>query len=609
MSKVLRAISPVRVWLVEFLFVREIFDGPRGLPLYRYQVEPGEFRGLEEVLRLHRAHAFHPTYGLSWAAGFCLFVAESFRREYDARDGGWSWARFENRLDCSFTPQQHGELVRQGLNQYWKRPIRQYLGGRDNLLGSLFIEGGLPWPLVQSESHGFGKVVRKGLKYFYRTENGHRTTTDLLADFEQELPQTFRTLETRQLLAGIVEQLMSLATRYPLKGNTDPVQLLDQENPGWRKDFPLPLDEDNARRLISEWLRDAKQHHAERETERAGTGVFACNHRLLEQPDGWSIRSDVTIPREVQLPIDPHSLSTTRFELAFFEGDRLLAPAGTAYGQQKDGESGLHVRFLRSQASLNRRQLSDELTLQLLANGSTAHVVRFEGGAIDAQELPLVFECRGDEWWFIASASCSTGSERVRVRIPRNFSYDSSGSVSVCRETEDALWLETSDQLHLLSDAGDRYAVTPKCTEGRRNALHLKGNLTSYESVPQMVYAGWPRLEPLLSGEEPQSPIQQFANRRLVVPANVAEQLGGIRYTARNAAGEVVLQRRFGVVPPGFAIQAFPASANKAARLVVKNARRLQLQVIDSAIKSRTEVGDQDTSIFLAPSATTHLHT
>ncbi|MHA6839802.1 STY4851/ECs_5259 family protein [Ralstonia pseudosolanacearum] len=592
--------SPVRAWLVEFLFVREIFGNPTGLPLFRYQVGSGEYRELEEVLRCHRAHAFHPTYGLSWAAGFCLFVAESFRREYDARDGGWSWGRFENKLSCSFTPQQHGELVRQGLSQYWKRPIRQYHGGRDNLLGSLFIEGGLPWPLVQSDSHGFGKVVRRGLKYFYRTENGHRTTTDLLADFEQDLPQTFRTLETRQLLAGIVEQLMSLATRYPLKGKTDPVLILDQQNPGWRKDFPLPLDEDNARRLISEWLRDAKQHHVAREAQRAGTGVFGCNHRLLELSDGWCIRSEVAIPREAQLPIDTHPLNTTRFELAIFEADRLLATAGTAYGQREDGESGLRVRFLRNQVSLNRRQLGDELTLQMLANGSVAHVVRFEGAALDVRELPLVFECRGDEWWFVASASCSTASERVRVRIPKRFSYTGSGPVNVCHETDDALWLETSDELRLLSEVGDQYTVTARCPEGRRGVFHLKGHLTSYESTPQMVYAGWPRLAPL-SDEELPSSIQQYANRRLVISANVAQHLGGIRYIAKNAIGDVLLQRRFGVVPSGFAIHAFPASSSKAARLVVKNARRLQLQVVDSAIRSSVEVGDQDTSISLEP--------
>ncbi|WP_341313759.1 STY4851/ECs_5259 family protein [Paraburkholderia sp. IMGN_8] len=601
MSQVPKPVSPVRAWITEFLFIRDIIREPPGWPLYRYQVTPGEYLELEQVLRKHRTHAVHPTYGLSWAAAFCLFVAENFRREYDAKDGGWAWARFESRLDCRFTPQQHGELVRQGLSQYWKRPIRQYQDGRDNLLGSVFIEGGLPWPLVQGESHGFGRVVRKGLKYFYRTEGGRRTTADLLADFEQELPQTFRTLETRQLLAGIVEQLMSLATRYELRGKADPAQYLDEANPRWWRDFPLPLDEGNARRLISEWLRDASRRRAEREAERAEVGTFSCAHRLVEQPQGWHIRSEVTIPREAQLPVDPLVADTTRFELAFFEGDRFLARAGTAYGQQSDDQSALSVRFLRTQLSLDRSQLRDELTLRLLANGRLAYTIRFEQGALDEQELPLVFECRDDEWWFIASASCSTTSGRVRVHIPARFSYSCDGAVGVREGTDNTLWLEATDDLRLTSDSGDRYTITLKSSREQKGQLALKGNVAHYESVPQVVYLGWPRLDASIDAEESSAHVQEFANRRPVTRTNGGEHFGSVRYLAKNSLGEIVLQRRFGVVPAGFAIHALPASTSKPARLVVKNARPLDLRVIDGAIKSQVEVGDQGTTIALEP--------
>lgn len=601
MSQATRTISPVRVWLLEFLFVRGIFDGrPTGAPLYRYHLLPSEYQDLETILRRHRSHAGHATFGLSWAAGFCLFVAESFRREYDAGDGGWAWAPFENRLGCNFQAHEHGRLVRQGL-EFWKRPLRQYHGGRDNLLGSLFMEGGLPWPLVQNERHGFGRVVRKGLKHFYRTESGHRTTADLLADFEQDLPQTFRTLETRQLLAGIVEQLMSLASQYPLKGQTDPVQLLDAQNPGWRKEFPLPLDEDNAHRLMSEWLRDAKHHHVARQALQSDRDLFACHHRLLEQPDGWRIRSELTLPREAELPIDPHSLKTTRFELALFEGDRLIAPAGTAYGLQKDGEAGLLVRFLRHHVVLDRQRLSDELTLRLFANGSVAHVVRLDGGVLDVSDLPLTFEHRGEEWWFVGSASCSSASERVRVHLPAAFRYESQGAVRVVSQTADGHWLETDTTLHITSDVGDRYTVIPKSSHAQSQAFVLKGSLLPYESVPQRVYAGWPKLEPVASRDTPAMPVQAFANRARVVATNVAEQLGGIWYAAKDADGEVLLQRRFGVVPPGFAIQAFPAAPGKPARLVVKNASRLQLSIVDRDIRSRIDVGPQETAIYLEP--------
>lgn len=601
MSQLLRAVSPIRAWLAEFLFIRDIFREPLGLPLYRYQVTPGEYRELEQILRDHRLHAVHPTYGLSWAAAFCLFVAESFRREYDAKDGGWAWARFENRLNCRFTPQQHGELVRQGLTQYWKRPIRQYQDGRDNLLGSLFTEGGLPWPLVQSEFHGFGRVVRKGLKYYYRTEGGLRTTADILADFEHELPQTFRTLETRQLLASIVEQLMFLATRYELRGKADPAQYLDEVVPRWWRDFPLPLDEDNARRLISEWLLDASRRRAEREAERAEAGTFSCAHRLVEQPHGWRIRTEVTIPREAQLPLNSVVANTTRFELAFFEGERLLARAGTAYGHQSLEQSTLSIRFLRTQLSIDRSRPCDELTMRLLANGGAAYIVRFENSALDEQELPLVFECRSDEWWFIASASCSTTSGRVRVHLPGRFSYSCDGPVSVQKTTENTLWLETSDNLQLGSDTGDRYTIRLKTSAERNGQPVLKGNTAYFVSVPQVVYSGWPRLDASADAGESRARIQEFANRQPLTRTTGGEPLGGIRYIARNALGEVLLQRRFGVVPAGFTIQALPASSSKHARLVLKNARPLDLQVIDSTIKTRVEVGDQDTTITLEP--------
>ncbi|WP_164707986.1 STY4851/ECs_5259 family protein [Paraburkholderia phosphatilytica] len=599
MSQLPRAVSPIRAWLAEFLFIRDIFREPPGLPLYRYQVTPGEYRELEQILRDHRLHAVHPTYGLSWAAAFCLFVAESFRREYDAKDGGWAWARFENRLSCRFTPQQHGELVRQGLSQYWKRPIRQYLDGRDNLLGSLFTEGGLPWPLVQSESHGFGRVVRKGLKYYYRAEGGLRTTADVLADFEHELPQTFRTLETRQLLAGIVEQLMFLATQYELRGKADPAQYLDEVAPHWWRDFPLPLDEDNARRLISEWLRDASRRRAEREAERAEAGTFSCAHRLVEQPHGWRIRTEVTIPREAQFPVDSLVANTTRFELAFFEGERLLARAGTAYGHQSIDQSALSVLFLRTQLSIDRSRPYDELTLRLLANGRSAYTVRFDQGALEEQELPLVFECRGDEWWFVASASCTTASGRVRVHLPERFSYSCDGAVSVQKSADSTLWLETSDNLQLTSDTGDRYTIRLRTSPERNGQPVLKGNMAYFVSVPQVVYLGWPRLDASVDAAESRARIQEVANRQPLTRMNGGEPLGGIRYIARNALGEVLLQRRFGVVPAGFAIQAFPASPSKPARLVLKNARPLDVQVIDSAVKSRVEVGDQDTIITL----------
>ncbi len=53
---------------------------------------------------------------------------------------------------------------------------------------------------------------------------------------------------------------MELATRHDLRDKEDPARYLDSVEPGWRNGFPLPLDEDNARNLVNDWLRDTSDN-------------------------------------------------------------------------------------------------------------------------------------------------------------------------------------------------------------------------------------------------------------------------------------------------------------------------------------------------------------
>ena len=193
LSRVRRhAPNPPKAWLAEFFFTRGLFKGPTDKPLYGYEVSEKEYFSLGTMLGENFELSTNPIYSDKWAQCFCLFVAEYFRREYDAQDGGWSWAGPEKRLGHHLSAQQRAELTTKGL-ELWRRPIRQRENGRD-WLGSLFAQGGLPWIMVQSETHGFGRAVRKGLKEYYRTEGGRRTVSDLMADCEKYLAQTFRNL-------------------------------------------------------------------------------------------------------------------------------------------------------------------------------------------------------------------------------------------------------------------------------------------------------------------------------------------------------------------------------------------------------------------------------
>ncbi|MGY2490984.1 STY4851/ECs_5259 family protein [Cupriavidus sp. CP313] len=591
---------------VEFFavfFLARGTSGPAGIPLYGYQVSASELEELVAILRKFSRHVVLPTNRRLWDAAFCLFVSERFRRDYDAGPDGWAWGPFEQELRCQLTPAVRRDIVHNGL-AYWKRTVRQHESGNDNLLGSLFIEGGLPWPLVKSEHHGFGRVVRRGLKNYYRAQSGLKTLAEMLDDGKDDLPQTFRTVETLELLAGIVEHLMDLATRHELQGRPDPAGYLDERDPSWRRNFPLPLDEDNARTLINEWLIDASRQRATREAQQREDGYFSCMHRLLDDGDVWWYQTDVTIPRTARFQMDPSIVNPGRLELAFFEGDRLLARAGTAYGCRDPETQEVKVRFLQTNLSLRRSNLGNRLTLRLLANGRVACLVPFDNGSFALNDAPLVFELRGDEWWFVASASCSTAASRVRVRLPQALAYVGA-DVRVVREEDcGPRWIEADSDLTILSangDGGERYSVRLRDAGQSPWTLSLKGQMAYYESVPTVVHRGWPRLEVTKQPDATNPVLRQYSNRLPVTNANRSEQFGAIRYYVRNENNDILLQRRIGVVPVGFRIDSYPEVAERRARLVIRESRQLRLHVVDAEIQYETEVSGQDTILWLKP--------
>ncbi len=592
------AFSPLKSWLAEFLLIRDLYKGPSGRPLYSYQVTAQEYEDLRKVLTAHRHVAFNYPHEESWASCFCLYVAECFRREYDGGESGWAWATFEKRLGCSFNPQQHSQLVTRGLEGYWKRPIRQRERGRD-LLGSLFAEGGLPWLLVQSESHGFGRSVRKGLKDFYRARQGDRTTAELIADCEQYLPQTFRNLETRQLLAGIVEQLMYLAEQYPLREQTDPSAHLDQVAPGWRGEFPIPLDEANARGLINDWLKDAGQRSQERKEEKERALAFTCMHGLHGKLEDWSIQTDIVIPREALIPLNERRLNSTRMEMYFYEGERRLAKGGVVYGHLKDGN--LSVRFPMTQLSLQRSAPQEPLTMRLLENGNTVHVFHFTSSMLDFEDLPLTFALQEDEWKFVSASSCSITGNSALVRLPPHFEILAGSASEVARDKHGGRWMETAVSLQI-RDEHDLITVRLNQPLNQESRPELQGKCLHYISAPAIVYLGWPRLLPG-SAMAQEEKLTIYANGCEIPKSGIRSKAGRIRYSVRNTHGETVLQRRFGVLPEDFQLSLQPALAERPAQLKIRPST-LNVHIIDSSLQVGTIISDEALTIQLQPADT-----
>ncbi|MCT8165479.1 MULTISPECIES: STY4851/ECs_5259 family protein [unclassified Pseudomonas] len=587
------AINPFKAWLNELLLNRELFKGPNGRPLYSYQLSESEYASLRDLLKLHLRRSDNPAHLQHLSACFCLFVSEQYRRNYNR---SWSWAGAEAELGVLLSPADHATLTQKGLD-YWLRPVRRRENGRD-WLGTLFAEGGLPWPLVQDDKHGFGRAVKRGIKHFFRTEGNRRTTSDLMADFEEDLPLAFRTLETRQLLAGIVDQLMYLVEHYPLKDQQDPASYLDKVAPYWSGEFPIPLDETNARRLINDWLRDAGQKRQERKEVLERAREFTCEHVLQGVLPAWAIRTELILPQHATFKIDLTQLSSTRLDIAYYEGEHILARGGAVYGQLSG--DNLQVRFSNTQVTLERRHVSEPVTLRLLDNGRVVHRFKFEDSALDFQYSPLVFERRVERWQLAGTSSCSLSGNKALIRLPSGFELNAEleAPTNIGLDRDAGHWVEvTADiSLHYKDDV---YRI--ELNQAQEEALKpaLIGNQAQYDSNPSTIFLGWPSLDLPEGFTYGRDELVEFGNGLPLDALRRSGFHGLVRYSLRSKSGKTLLQRRFAVLPREFSLGLSPGIQGQPARITLKSAQQLDCRIVSDSLKCQRLSDVQEKVFFL----------
>ena len=575
-------------WLSGFLSTRGYSSNSIDKkPLFSYNVSAEEFISLERALINTPLSISKNNCNKYWAAGFCLFVAEWFRREYHQ---DWSWALPEGRLGQQFNSSQREVLVVKGLKQFWQRPIKRHKKGRD-LLGSLFAEGGLPWQLVQSETHGFGRAIRKGLHYHYQTRTGLRSTASLLEDSLDYLPQAFRTNDTQQILAGIIDMLMYLVENYPLKGERDPALYLDQHKPDWKNAFPIPLDDSNARQLINEWLKDADQHQQHWKQKKELKGEFSCEHKLAGTELNWSITTELMLP--VQIVISSlKDLSTTRLELGFYEGSHLIARGGAVYVQINDVGT-MSIRFPKTDIELKRRDIRLPVSLRLLEYGRVVHSFYFESSDIDDIKAPMFFEQRIDDWYLITQGSGTTKNNAAKIRLPTRASVRSGKYSLLDTETCGARWLSIDNDLSITIDS-DTYKFSVNGTDQALLQPSLTGALSFYNSQQHAVFMGFPTLK-LPENYPYADELECYING---VVSSLSQQTtnkaGLFNICVKHKHGDVLLRRRVGVLPNGFSIALFPSSDGQVARIKICNGQGLLVQAVDSNVQLKEMVGDTD---------------
>lgn len=457
--------------------------------------------------------------------------------------------------------------------KYWGRAVRRHDRAND-YLGSLFAEGGLPWSLISSPTHGFGRAVKSGVRHYYLDKESGRSVVARMAGFHNYFPRSFKTEEVSLLLAGIVTQLISIVETFQFRGSEHPVLRLDRELPGWRDGFPIPLDDGNAVQLVSEWLVDADRERQAWQVRQLQDQPSTCKHRLSDgDPSLGRIRTYIEIQREIQFPVPGAGLSNTRLEMVCYEGDRPVQGVGSVYAVVEEGT--VRLRSPKSSIELSRASSEHQLTLRLLDSGVCVYSIALADSAIEAEHAPVIFERDEEAWWYLSTATCTTRSDRLLVRLPSSWIL-AEGEAAIISSSELASWFEASADI-VLSGEGER--VIASFADKERSSWRLSGSTTPVASRPDLTFFGWPRLAQGRESTKATTGHLHSINGRRRLRLDAGAEYGCVRYQLCDSEDGTLFRQRFGLLPTDFRVRLTPRTGSAPAKLTINTMEHLLVSV------------------------------
>lgn len=581
--------STTKDWIRAYL-ARRGFSNPVGQPLFSYATKESERLFLAALLANNAEERHSPSYGIYWAAGYCLFVADTYRRKYEAQ---WSWQAFEEELGVAFEPSERAELVKFGLS-FWERPLR-YRARRADYLGSLFAEGGLPWRLLQNEQHGFGRAIKAGLKHYHEYKREGLDLAPVIRQYSQYFPQSFQNDEKYQLLAKILDTLIMLAELHGLNQHDDPAAYLNRHAPNWREQFPLPLEEDNGVALVNEWLVDAGAQLEKRKRAREMTRIFTCEHRLDDGMASARLLAKVWLGTSLQIQLDGRSISNSRVELALYEGERLALKLGIAYGRVEDDQ--LTIQMPVEVATLGRQSPETPLFLVASCAGERLDTRTIHSSELDWQQLPTVFIEDEGITRLVGIASVQCQATELLLRVPEGIQPPS--AELLLTDARGGSWYRINERCVLIEDDA-RYVIEPGQTADIEQ-VEWQGAMSSYNTLPVTTWRGWPRCLLVDASDQGQSPEAFRVNGQLVRTLDTLPGIGSFKVEVLGKEQRVVARRKLGVLPRDFSITAIPASSMVPARLVIRTAEALKVRLLNENLRSQVYRDGLETWVHLKP--------
>lgn len=386
--------------------------GVLGLPLYTYKLSSAEF---DDLLNQVRRDVASGHTGRFAAARFCLYASEQLCRSYSG--GSWTWDVVMQPIDWSPSPMERAQTVRAGL-EYWQRPVLE-IGEQQRLLMSLVREGGLPLALLQNERESHLKQFLRRL--IQNSERFHQRAEVFVEEQIELLPLALRNKTMQDISADLANSLIALRQKIPPRNILDPIELLNEIQPGWQSEVPLRLDDSFIRDFIGGLLLEPRTElRAEPVPIRVTTTLHltppvrverraSCVKETSVEGLGRLLRLDATV-----------LMQHTRILLSLVTttGERHQV----ALARLNDDEKTYQLERLAFRPVRYEASVVAPLLLSATVGEREIASSDIQGGEALLSELPWVFDAdEGGVAEFLGQGTVRCRSKQALVLLPSNF--------------------------------------------------------------------------------------------------------------------------------------------------------------------------------------------
>ncbi len=403
-------------WRKELL-ARHQLDKPDGRPLYRYRLIDSEYDSLKQVVVDSSSRGIYHARGemLHWDSLFVFYGSEWWRRHYSGK-WGWEGVLTSIGLTEEISIGQRNAIVELGLAR-WNREVR-VRGGQRHFLGTVATEGGLPLNQLAGGSGWLKNILSVVIERHISTQ---LPISELLEAHSSSIPRSYRSKEVGQILEDIANSVIALREECNLaEKNNNALDWLDKNRPDWWHEFPLPLNNQQARDVLNELISVAGKTKTE-----SRSASIELERYLVNAETSPVLVSNLTTKRYIRRS-ELEELGLDQFHSKFDvfvvveSGQEFLWCAVVKV--EKDGRE--YYRFGSTKATIPAAHASEGVSVVARKLGEKIGSLLLPNASTLETDIPWTFKRQGDKWYLIGTASQTLADEQCLLYVPQRLEVE-----------------------------------------------------------------------------------------------------------------------------------------------------------------------------------------